>query len=602
MQREANIPLFLWIATAVVAHGIWGGGANHASRLIGETLEIREFAASVRKHAQGKARPIEIALLDDSDEPEEDEPDPEAEPEQPEEQAEPEVDDASKEDDPTDKSTKPDPKAKDEPNKPEEKKEEPKPEEKKKEDEEKKKNELVIQDLPPPDRQKRIAVQQHVEDKNQADNPDAKFIADEANKVKEESQASITSTDQNDAKPTPGSSLGGPPDQPGNGELDKVAQSEDREGDPNKAPQETAQRAESAKPAESRGPAEPRPAAVAGVERRQDGAEKGSAKSERVSPLPGQAGQRAQQASRAEEAVPESLSSEGGGYSMPAKREASIQQSARRAKKKRELPKQRNGNPGDMLGLGAPGTTPGGINLNLAPRSAVAAIGEDKLFRERQADGQRRRSAHRGSWKTGGIERWRSAIENYVPSVRAGNQTALNSARAPFASYINMVHNRLHPIFADGFLASLTQLPGSHPMNDPNLVTHIEIVLDQDEGRIKRMGVVKTSGVTAFDISALESMDRAQPFGAAPREIVSPDGNVYFHWEFYRLPQYACSTYYAFPYILKTAPQPAPGTPGPPAPGKPPENLEAPPGGERHGFEYDGEHHPDHEHDHEHEG
>src|SRR5688572_11548568 len=127
---------------------------------------------------------------------------------------------------------------------------------------------------------------------------------------------------------------------------------------------------------------------------------------------------------------------------MAEKREASIQQNARRPKKKRELPRQRSGKPGDLLGLGAPGTTPGGVNLNLAPRTAVAAIGEDKLWRERQADGQRRRSAHRGSWKTGGIERWRSAIENYVPSVKPGNQTALNTARVPFAGYLNMVHNR----------------------------------------------------------------------------------------------------------------------------------------------------------------
>ena len=87
MQREANIPLFLWIATAVVAHGIWGGGADHAARLIGETLEIRDFAASVRKHAQGKVRPIEVTLLDDSQEPEEEEPDPEAENEELEDQA-----------------------------------------------------------------------------------------------------------------------------------------------------------------------------------------------------------------------------------------------------------------------------------------------------------------------------------------------------------------------------------------------------------------------------------------------------------------------------------------------------------------------------------
>ncbi len=201
---------------------------------------------------------------------------------------------------------------------------------------------------------------------------------------------------------------------------------------------------------------------MAGVERRQDGAAQGSPDSQKPAPLPGQAGQRAQQASRAQEAAPDPLAAEGGRWAIPGQREASIDQQARKAKKRRALPPRSNGRT-DLFGLGAPGMSPGGVNLNLSPTAASSAIGEDRLYRERVADGQRRRSAHRGSWKTGGIERWRSAIENYVPSVKPGNQTALNSARAPFASYLNLVHNRLHPIFADQFLASLDELPGSHP-------------------------------------------------------------------------------------------------------------------------------------------
>jgi TonB family protein len=130
-------------------------------------------------------------------------------------------------------------------------------------------------------------------------------------------------------------------------------------------------------------------------------------------------------------------------------------------------------------------------------------------------------------------------------------------------------------------LASLDSLPGSHPMNRPQISTNLEIVLDQAEGRIVRMGITKTSGVTAFDIAALESVNRAQPFGPPPREIVSPDGNVYFHWEFWREPYYACSTYFARPYILKVKPKSAPPAiePPPTRPGDPSED----PGGDQHG-------------------
>ena len=127
---------------------------------------------------------------------------------------------------------------------------------------------------------------------------------------------------------------------------------------------------------------------------------------------------------------------------------------------------------------------------------------------------------------------------------------ALNAAAVPFASYLNGMHNRIHPIFADSFLDSLDSVPQSHPLNDQHLVTRLEIVLTKD-GSLKEMGVVRTSGITAFDIAALDSVERAQPFGPAPDVIVSPDGNVYFHWEFHRDEVYACSTIGARPFILR---------------------------------------------------
>ncbi len=82
-----------------------------------------------------------------------------------------------------------------------------------------------------------------------------------------------------------------------------------------------------------------------------------------------------------------------------------------------------------------------------------------------------------------------------------------------------------------------------------------------------KLGVVKTSGVTAFDIAALDSVQRASPFGAAPSAIVSTDGQVYLHWEFHRDEVYACSTMNARPFMLNvspTAPEQQPGPVNPP--------------------------------------
>jgi len=551
MTREAQIPLFLWIATAVVAHALWGGGADRAAKVIEEKLEIREFAASVRRFVRGENRPVEIALLDEESEPKLANEAPPVAPDQ----TEPDrADDqsADKDDAKPDKSKRPLPETKKDPDKqkpPEEKKEEDK-----KKEEEKKALEAEAEPHPIPAEERRVAVKQHA-DPNQADNPNARFIADQANKVDEETRAKITSNDQDDPKPTPGGAAqsSSDPNDPGDSDQTKILQSDEHKGERDRAP------AEHLAPSELRIAEQPAhaPPSTAAAQARAEAAKGGAPKPASNAKLPAEAGQTPQPALHAAEEVAETLDSAHGGWEIAEQQSGSIEQVGRRGRKRRELPPMRTGSFSGLLGLGSTGLTPGGLNLNLNPVVARAAISEDTLKRERVADGERRRSEHAGHWRPIGIERWRSAIENYVPAVKPGNQTALNTAAVPFASYLVQIHNRIHPIFADGFLASLDQLPASDPMNREELFTSLEIVVDHDQGRIQRLGVTRTSGVTAFDVSALESVYRAQPFGAPPHEIVSPDGNVYLHWEFHRDLQ-ACGTLNAHPFMLKVQPKSAP--------------------------------------------
>lgn len=580
MTRDSNIPLFLWIATAVLAHLAWGGGATRLSHVIEETLDIRRFALSVQRQVRAGNGNVEVALLDEeADKDQEQKPDDKSanvdDPNK-DESTEPTEDDevAKKDEDKKKDDAKPEPEKKEpekvEPPKLELKKEEPK----KKEDG---KTEPV-KELPKITTKNRIAVNQHVEDKNQKDNPKAEFIGPDANRVKEQTQARTTATDQNDKNPTPGGNHSGPTQAPGNSDETKVAQSEDKPGEPDRAPTEDT-------PPEKEQPAKTASAApppAVGAEPKPPGVDNGDSSSRSVAKETAQKGQKAQAAQKEIEETPDPLASKGGNWSVAEGRAGQSAKKARKAKKKRLPPMKGQYGANDLLGLGALGTTRSGVNLNLSPQQALAAVGHDRLTREKKIDAERRKSAHRGSWKSVGIEKWRAAIENYVPSVKPGNQTALNTARVPFAAYLNAVHNRLHPIFADSFLASLDSLPGSHPMNRPEIKTDLEIVLNQDDGRVVRMGITHTSGVTAFDIAALESVMRAQPFGAPPQEIISPDGNVYFHWEFYRNPFYACSTYFAHPYILKGKPKTAPPSIDPKVPA-PWRNKEDPSGGQRRG-------------------
>src|SRR6478735_8581088 len=217
MRREASIPLFLWAASAILAHILWSGGADQGAKLIEERLDIGRFASDIRSHVKGSiAPPLEIAIDDDS-------PPDEAKPE------EQKPDEDVKDDDVKDDDAAPD-LIKDEPKpkpKPEQK---PKPEEKKPEPVPPAPTAEPPKPAPQVELPKKIAVQQHVEDEKQKDNPDAAYISDTANHVQEETRARITSTDQNDKKPTPGAAPSGPKDDPGNAEETHVRQDMDQPG------------------------------------------------------------------------------------------------------------------------------------------------------------------------------------------------------------------------------------------------------------------------------------------------------------------------------------------------------------------------------------
>jgi hypothetical protein len=558
MLRAPETPLILWICAAVCAHFIFAEGGDQVATAHDDKAYILQLGTRTRSIVHGLDQTFEVVTSDDGS-PKEAEPPPP--PDQP---------------------------------KPEAKKEEKKPEPPSKKEDEKKKPEppkapdvkVVVKeedplkklDQVPLKQDNRIAVKQHAQ-KNQADNPNAKFIADEANKVEEESVATQTAHDQDDPNPTPGSNkTAGPKDRVGDSTRTKIADSEDHKGEKDKAPGEKGTefdvQHENAKPID-------RPQGPVAVQAPPSQAIPKSGGDGRAPSLVTPNQPPPQLAPGAPPVPsPEAMQSPNGGWTFsPIRPGAQADPNPGVPGTTNQKPPVAQNSPNTKwLGLGGnPG--PGQVNLNLTHTGVVAVVGVDQLRKEREADGERRKSEHRGSWTASNFERWRNAIENYVSQVKPGNQTSLNTAAVPFASYLNTIHNRIHPIFADSFLGSLDNLPKSHPMNDPKIITRLEIVVSPKEGRIVKMGVVKTSGITAFDIAALDSVHRAQPFGPAPGAIVSPDGNVYLHWEFHRDEVFACSTMHARPFMLNVPAKPPtePEPPGGPNPKSPTQERGAPP-------------------------
>ncbi len=561
MRREQQIPLFLWVATALVAHALGGGGATKVAQQIEETMDIGSFASAVRAKAKF-AGPVEVTFE-------------EAPPEEEDEEDAPEPDDTrapetySDEETPTDIEPDEDESdvKTDEEVEVEEEKEDPVEEEKEPEKEkpkeekppevipaEEKPPELTIAQKPKPKMEpnRRIAVRQHVDDQNQDDNPNARFAGEHANRVTEETQASITSTDQNASDTSAGNTFRGSHSEPGNSEETKVAQSDENDAEDDR-PGASAQAglARAARPSSAAMARSPSPPSVTPREAQK-----------------AQSAREARAATEAREGMFETHHEGGGAWAIARAREAQAAQEAQKARKAREAREklrafqQKRNQP--LFGYGSTATTENGVRLSLSQDMAQEVIGRDQLDNLKEEVGKRRLSQHRGSWTNVGLDRWRGAIENYVANVKPGNQTALNTARVPFAAYLNQIHQRLHQVFAHGFLGHLEQLPSDHPLNNQDMSTHLEIALSREDGRIVKMGVTKSSGVTAFDVGALESVSKAAPYGPPPGSIVSSDGNVYLHWEFHRNRNYACSTYFARPYIIDVGQEPAPPRVEPP--------------------------------------
>jgi hypothetical protein len=467
MLREAQIPLVLWISAAALVHVGGGQGVKKISDVVAESKELLAYSRAVRTVVRPKEIRIELepeavedpSLVNPTDpvvaisapEPElaRAEPEPVAALPEPvvEEQPKPEVPKPEAEEPPA-----PEPAPTDKPQ---------------------------LLQLPPPDA--RIAVKQHVA-KDQPDNPNAPRIADDANHTDEETMARIRAYDQDSPNPSPGTANPGPGAEPGNASVNQTgfATASERPG-------ETRPGADQGddKPRPPPAPAERPPALPAGQQ------SPGGGRPAQL-PRPGEQGREGRAASGSSGV--DAITGADGDYSLDPS--TGGETSAQTGRTGRAPMIAVPGRPGP-LGLGQPGP------YNLPLTGVADAIGHEHLEHEREQARNARLSRHRGAFSGMDFQAYRAAIENYDPSVKPGNQTSLNAARVPFARYINAAHNRIHPIFADGFLGSLDKLPRGDKLNE-KLVTHLEVVLDATRGTIVRRGITKPSGVTAFDVAALK--------------------------------------------------------------------------------------------------
>jgi hypothetical protein len=137
----------------------------------------------------------------------------------------------------------------------------------------------------------------------------------------------------------------------------------------------------------------------------------------------------------------------------------------------------------------------------------------------------------------------KGALENYLTHIKPGNHTSVNARRSVYASYINRIHRKVHARWGSGYLPRLDSRYGpGHKLSDSSLHSVLEIVVDADSGEVADVNIVQSSGVTSYDAEAVMISYDTGPHPNPPEEIVSPDGRVYLHWNFWR-DQRQCGTF-----------------------------------------------------------
>lgn len=414
----------------------------------------------------------------------------------------------------------------------------------------------AVQPPPPSAMDRRQSITQRSEDPSVPPPPDARFLAEQNRHVEEETVASIRNHQQDDAEPTPGRAPSSNDPDPGNADESESADMRDREGHEERTA--TREEAEQDRPREADD--RPPPNVVArgnntstGDDRNGTGTEAGTSRErEGQAAIVGGGEREAPSMIVVHDAM--------GTFRIPAP-SRTAQGSGAGALGGVALPGSGRGARGE--GGGASGSQGGGgrgrgtgaegPDLRVSWSLLEDTYGADELQREREAYARERRSRTQGSNRQENWRQFRAAIENYVPGVRSGNQTALNAAASPFAAFLSEVHRRIHRQFADRFLPSLPVNLGD--LADRSLRTKLELVFNAD-GTVFRVGVIETSGNSPFDYGAFEAVMRGQPYPAAPESIRSGDGRVYVRWAFYRNER-QCGTFNAEPFII---PHP-PGTP-----------------------------------------
>lgn len=127
-----------------------------------------------------------------------------------------------------------------------------------------------------------------------------------------------------------------------------------------------------------------------------------------------------------------------------------------------------------------------------------------------------------------------STTFDYLPNVKAGHDTILNTAEFVYYSFYRRVEESIVPVWNTRINEFLTEAASSTNrvvIKKGEYITDVEAVLDR-LGEIRTVKIIRSSGIQGIDNApGLAFMD-ASPFVNPPQGMIGPDGLVRMKWRF----------------------------------------------------------------------
>lgn len=175
-------------------------------------------------------------------------------------------------------------------------------------------------------------------------------------------------------------------------------------------------------------------------------------------------------------------------------------------------------------------------SLNLNPTQG--AMGQKMAGRETPQENNQGEVNLQKAQSGGGLGRniaiGDSSIGEYIPNVKEGNFTALNTDQFTFYTFFSRVNEAIRFRWVSrvrNFASNLPQIK-QQELAQYGRTSYITIILDP-KGSIIRSFVSRSSGSDGLDMAALMAFREAAPFLNPPSEMREPDGTIKLEYSFH---------------------------------------------------------------------